>query len=166
METERLNEIRVWVERFKKYSPDILVNKSETISMLTDLLAAYKAADVEALERQVVEATTHISLLLSLVTECGTRTERSLQRHPVYSAASKWLAREPTVRSANMESNRQVGAGGSGAGGVMRKHKCCLGDYCICNPQGLEPDETCPMHGTPWPPRCVECGRMMKWRQP
>jgi len=48
---------------------------------------------------------------------------------------------------------------------IRLKHKCKKRPdaFCFCCPSGLEPNDDCPMHGNPWPPRCVECGRFMKW---
>jgi hypothetical protein len=44
------------------------------------------------------------------------------------------------------------------------EHVCKQIDYCICNTQALEPTEGCPIHyGPPFPPRCVDCGRLMPW---
>jgi hypothetical protein len=43
----------------------------------------------------------------------------------------------------------------------MNKHTCREADYCICAITALEPDEECPVHGWPWPPRCDACGRFM-----
>lgn len=36
---------------------------------------------------------------------------------------------------------------------------------CCCSIQALEPHEDCPVHGHPWPPRCV-CGKFMPWPAP
>ena len=47
----------------------------------------------------------------------------------------------------------------------MKEHTCKEIDYCICSSQALEPDEQCPKHGGGvWPPRCMYCGRFMKWK--
>lgn len=46
----------------------------------------------------------------------------------------------------------------------MKKHKCCVQDYCHCSTTALEPNEDCPLHGYAWPPRCVICGKFMKWK--
>jgi hypothetical protein len=47
------------------------------------------------------------------------------------------------------------------------KHDCKVIDYCICSSQALEPDENCPIHGYGiWPPRCMHCGKFMKWPHP
>ena len=46
----------------------------------------------------------------------------------------------------------------------MKKHQCTLSKSCVCYMLALEPDEDCPKHGFPWPPRCQDCGRFMKWR--
>jgi hypothetical protein len=45
----------------------------------------------------------------------------------------------------------------------MANHICKEADYCICSSVALEPDERCPIHGIPWPPKCGECGKFMKW---
>jgi hypothetical protein len=45
----------------------------------------------------------------------------------------------------------------------MKPHKHAQSRLCICDLQGLEPDEKCPRHGVAWPPRCEICGQMMKW---
>jgi hypothetical protein len=42
-------------------------------------------------------------------------------------------------------------------------HVCSPDMGCICSLQALEPDEDCPKHGYPFPPRCA-CGRFVKWR--
>ena len=41
-------------------------------------------------------------------------------------------------------------------------HICQEDRDCCCSMQSLEPDEDCPKHGWPWPPRCGICGRFMK----
>jgi hypothetical protein len=47
----------------------------------------------------------------------------------------------------------------------MDEHTCREVDYCICSPHLYEPNEDCPIHmGGAWPPRCMICGRFMKWR--
>ena len=47
---------------------------------------------------------------------------------------------------------------------IAVKHKCKKRDYCICNMMASEPNENCPIHGHgEWPPRCVVCGRFVKW---
>jgi len=43
----------------------------------------------------------------------------------------------------------------------MKEHTCKEYMGCACSMEGLEPDENCPVHGYPWPPRC-ECGRFVK----
>jgi len=43
-----------------------------------------------------------------------------------------------------------------------KKHKCAEAITCCCYMLALEPDDNCPVHGCPWPPRCQECGRFMK----
>jgi len=45
----------------------------------------------------------------------------------------------------------------------MDKHVCRKSDVCCCYSLALEPNEKCPLHGYPWPPRCGECGRFMRW---
>lgn len=46
----------------------------------------------------------------------------------------------------------------------MKDHTCKRAHTCSCDIQGLEPDESCPVHGGgEWPPRCEICGRLMKW---
>ena len=46
----------------------------------------------------------------------------------------------------------------------MTNHTCKEIDYCICDTMALEPNEQCIKHGAgPWPPRCIICGRFMKW---
>jgi len=42
-------------------------------------------------------------------------------------------------------------------------HECHPRVGCSCSSVGLEPDDDCPMHGHPWPPRCEVCGRFMPW---
>jgi hypothetical protein len=45
----------------------------------------------------------------------------------------------------------------------MKKHEHKKADYCTCYPLGIEPDDTCPVHGIPdYPTRCVVCGQFMK----
>jgi len=41
------------------------------------------------------------------------------------------------------------------------KHVCAPRRSCCCSVQALEPDEDCPIHGYPYPPRC-DCGRFIK----
>lgn len=43
------------------------------------------------------------------------------------------------------------------------KHICRESNVCVCSISALEPDEQCPVHGAPWPPRCCVCGKWMKW---
>jgi hypothetical protein len=45
----------------------------------------------------------------------------------------------------------------------MRPHHCKRDRTCSCTLTSLEPDEECPVHGTPWPPRCGTCGRFLTW---
>ena len=42
-------------------------------------------------------------------------------------------------------------------------HTCEESRTCRCYMLASEPDEDCPVHGNPWPPRCEKCGRFMKW---
>lgn len=48
----------------------------------------------------------------------------------------------------------------------MTNHICSESKYCCCSVQALEPDDQCPLHGHPWPPRCEACGRYTKWPRP
>lgn len=44
-------------------------------------------------------------------------------------------------------------------------HVCRESKTCTCSLLALEPEESCPQHGVgEWPPRCVVCGRFMKWQ--
>jgi uncharacterized phage-associated protein len=46
---------------------------------------------------------------------------------------------------------------------VMTDHICKESNSCVCSIVGLEPDESCPMHGGgQWPPRCETCGKFIK----
>ena len=46
------------------------------------------------------------------------------------------------------------------------KHKCKQLDYCICDISALEPNEECPVHAAGiYPPRCMICGRFMKYKK-
>lgn len=45
----------------------------------------------------------------------------------------------------------------------MKPHECKPDGTCRCYILGLEPNEDCPVHGHPWPPRCGECGRLLPW---
>jgi len=48
---------------------------------------------------------------------------------------------------------------------TKKEHICKKGTYCICSSVSLEPEETCPMHGSEeFPPRCIECGKFIKWK--
>ena len=40
-------------------------------------------------------------------------------------------------------------------------HTCKESNSCCCSLAALEPDEDCPVHGWPWPPRCETCGRFL-----
>jgi hypothetical protein len=42
-------------------------------------------------------------------------------------------------------------------------HECKESRVCCCYQLADEPDEDCPQHGHPWPPRCGECGRFLPW---
>jgi hypothetical protein len=44
-------------------------------------------------------------------------------------------------------------------------HDCAEGTGCICSTSALEPEQDCPVHGYPFPPRCHICGRFMKWEK-
>lgn len=46
---------------------------------------------------------------------------------------------------------------------MKKKHKCQEQNWCSCSSTALEPDDNCPLHGYPWPPRCEICGQFMKW---
>lgn len=46
---------------------------------------------------------------------------------------------------------------------MRKQHVCGESRTCTCYILGTEPDEDCPMHGHPFPPRCGECGKFMKW---
>lgn len=47
----------------------------------------------------------------------------------------------------------------------MKKHKCRRSTTCTCSIIADTPNEDCPIHGHgEWPPRCVICGRFMKWK--
>lgn len=47
---------------------------------------------------------------------------------------------------------------------IKDPHECRRPDTCCCDTAALEPDEDCPIHGAgEWPPRCAECGRLVKW---
>ena len=39
------------------------------------------------------------------------------------------------------------------------KHECFESRTCKCYLLACEPNEECPIHGCPWPPRCAQCGR-------
>ncbi len=41
-------------------------------------------------------------------------------------------------------------------------HNCEESKHCICYQLALEPNDNCPVHGTPWPVRCYICGRFMR----
>ena len=45
----------------------------------------------------------------------------------------------------------------------IAKHVCKKADWCICSISALEPNDNCPLHGHPWPPKCAECGKFMPW---
>jgi hypothetical protein len=43
-------------------------------------------------------------------------------------------------------------------------HTCKRNKSCTCEMWMYEPSDDCPIHmGGEWPPRCVICGRFMKW---
>ncbi len=44
----------------------------------------------------------------------------------------------------------------------MKKHICKESTTCRCYQLALEPNENCPIHGYPYPPRCGECGKFIK----
>lgn len=44
---------------------------------------------------------------------------------------------------------------------MMVLHTCKEAEYCICSTLALEPNENCPLHGHPYPPRCATCGRFI-----
>lgn len=47
---------------------------------------------------------------------------------------------------------------------VIRKHVCERATGCCCSVAALEPNEDCPVHsGGEWPPRCIHCGKFMRW---
>ncbi len=49
----------------------------------------------------------------------------------------------------------------------MKPHICLESTSCTCSVVGLEPDETCPVHGAgEWPPRCCRCGKFMHREEP
>jgi len=45
---------------------------------------------------------------------------------------------------------------------MKKKHKCQEGITCRCSSTACEPNDDCPIHGYPWPPRCEICGKFMK----
>jgi len=42
-----------------------------------------------------------------------------------------------------------------------RQHICKESRTCKYSSSTLTPNDDCPVHGTPWPPRCEECGRFL-----
>jgi hypothetical protein len=47
---------------------------------------------------------------------------------------------------------------------MRRVHKHRRPTTCNCSIEALEPKDTCPIHGAgDWPPRCEECGQLLKW---
>lgn len=46
---------------------------------------------------------------------------------------------------------------------MKKKHKCQESRSCCCSMTALEPDDDCPIHGYPFPPRCEICGCYMRW---
>lgn len=47
----------------------------------------------------------------------------------------------------------------------MEEHTCIESNTCSCYMYSIEPNEDCPIHGHPGPPRCAICGRFMKWEE-
>lgn len=48
----------------------------------------------------------------------------------------------------------------------MRGHEHRESKTCSCYILGLEPDESCPVHGMgEWPPRCEICGQFVKRKE-
>lgn len=48
----------------------------------------------------------------------------------------------------------------------ITSHICKQATHCICSSINLEPDETCPIHGSgEFPPRCENCGQFIKWKK-
>lgn len=47
--------------------------------------------------------------------------------------------------------------------GDSEGHECMELNTCQCSTWYLEPNEDCPIHGngSPWPPRCMYCGKYM-----
>lgn len=44
------------------------------------------------------------------------------------------------------------------------EHVCAMSRTCECSIDGLEPKESCPVHGHgSYPPRCGTCGKFIKW---
>ena len=41
------------------------------------------------------------------------------------------------------------------------KHICAVSRTCSCWSLTLEPSDSCPVHGYPYPPRCGLCGRFI-----
>jgi hypothetical protein len=49
-------------------------------------------------------------------------------------------------------------------GNRVVNHNCKRLDLCICSQLSNEPNENCPIHGNgEWPPRCMICGKFMKF---
>ena len=47
---------------------------------------------------------------------------------------------------------------------MTQTHEHTQSGPCRCYLLALEPNEQCPVHGHPWPPRCTVCGQMMPWQ--
>lgn len=43
----------------------------------------------------------------------------------------------------------------------MKDHAHAISYTCLCYQLADEPNEDCPQHGHPWPPRCADCGQFM-----
>lgn len=46
-----------------------------------------------------------------------------------------------------------------------KEHRCKEDRNCCCSVQALKPNEDCPLHGYPRPPRCGECGQFMSYTE-
>lgn len=44
---------------------------------------------------------------------------------------------------------------------MSKYHVCVVAKTCCCSVLALEPNEDCPVHGVPYPPRCETCGRFL-----
>lgn len=48
----------------------------------------------------------------------------------------------------------------------IKNHTCKKSTMCTCSSLGLEPDESCPVHGAgEFPPRCEICGKYMPYKE-